>query len=469
MYYNTIRSITRTSGHQEELILHRYIALTLALFILSLRLFSVAVVLSGGGGRGAYQIGVLGALKDLGIEIEAVYGTSVGAINAAGIISEGYEIARDTWYSIDYSELMTVSPALYNLIQGHFRELDTLELASALRSITTSQGIDVAPLRNRLSEMISEDKIRDSEIDFGIVAYSLSNIRPFVMYKENIPEDQLTDYVLASANFPAFKREKIGDLSFIDGGVYSNFPVFMPKERGFDRVVAVDIVGLRLGENLAHVNLFSHGMNVMLIEPSEHFGTVMTFQKEVSQRYLICGYLDTMKAFGQVHGEHYFIYDDFDPLWGLFSCLGDTERPKAMEILGLKAITGGSPNYHYYRQILPWLENVVNSEYCLPEVTVEKMLEELALFLKVERLKPYTPFTLLMAVLDKWDINLYKDERSIQYLTRYKRLLLFLDYLVAKSDKIEEDSVRFKEFEERFRTSLALPLQIFQPPVHRSP
>ncbi|MBQ6088299.1 MAG: patatin-like phospholipase family protein, partial [Firmicutes bacterium] len=42
-----------------------------------------ALVLGGGGSRGAYQIGVWQALKELGIRIDMVYGTSVGAINAA--------------------------------------------------------------------------------------------------------------------------------------------------------------------------------------------------------------------------------------------------------------------------------------------------------------------------------------------------------------------------------------------------
>ena len=46
---------------------------------------NIALVLGGGGGRGAYQIGVWKALREFGIEknIKAVSGTSIGGINAA--------------------------------------------------------------------------------------------------------------------------------------------------------------------------------------------------------------------------------------------------------------------------------------------------------------------------------------------------------------------------------------------------
>ena len=42
-----------------------------------------ALVLSGGGSRGAYEIGAWQALRELGVRLDAVYGTSIGAINAA--------------------------------------------------------------------------------------------------------------------------------------------------------------------------------------------------------------------------------------------------------------------------------------------------------------------------------------------------------------------------------------------------
>ncbi|RKX93028.1 MAG: hypothetical protein DRP59_04040, partial [Spirochaetes bacterium] len=59
-----------------------------------------ALVLSGGGARGAYEIGVWKALTDLNIKISGVYGTSVGSINGPGIIMNDYKKVRDLWFKI---------------------------------------------------------------------------------------------------------------------------------------------------------------------------------------------------------------------------------------------------------------------------------------------------------------------------------------------------------------------------------
>ena len=50
-----------------------------------MRFQRIGLVLEGGGGKGSYQIGVLKAIRELGLEkkIVAVSGTSVGALNAA--------------------------------------------------------------------------------------------------------------------------------------------------------------------------------------------------------------------------------------------------------------------------------------------------------------------------------------------------------------------------------------------------
>ena len=51
------------------------------------------LVLGGGGARGSYEIGVWKALKELGIPIIGVAGTSVGALNGAIIVQNEYEKA----------------------------------------------------------------------------------------------------------------------------------------------------------------------------------------------------------------------------------------------------------------------------------------------------------------------------------------------------------------------------------------
>ena len=60
-----------------------------------------ALVLSGGGSKGSYQIGVWKALRDMDIKFDIVTGTSAGALNAALITQRSYKTALKTWKKIN--------------------------------------------------------------------------------------------------------------------------------------------------------------------------------------------------------------------------------------------------------------------------------------------------------------------------------------------------------------------------------
>ena len=67
-----------------------------------------AIMLDGGGARGAYQIGAWKALKEAGVKINAVAGTSVGALNGAFICMDDVEKAEKVWSEIAFSKVMDV-------------------------------------------------------------------------------------------------------------------------------------------------------------------------------------------------------------------------------------------------------------------------------------------------------------------------------------------------------------------------
>ena len=64
------------------------------------------LVLDGGGARGAYQIGAWKALKEAGVRINAVAGTSVGALNGALICMDDPEKAEQIWKNISFSQVI---------------------------------------------------------------------------------------------------------------------------------------------------------------------------------------------------------------------------------------------------------------------------------------------------------------------------------------------------------------------------
>ena len=67
------------------------------------------IVLEGGGAKGAYQIGAWKALVEAGVKINAVAGTSVGALNGALICMRDVDKAEKIWRDIKYSNVMDVN------------------------------------------------------------------------------------------------------------------------------------------------------------------------------------------------------------------------------------------------------------------------------------------------------------------------------------------------------------------------
>ena len=77
------------------------------------------LVLDGGGARGAYQIGAWKALKEAGVKISAVAGTSVGALNGALICMDDLEKAEKIWSEMEFSHVMSVDDDwMRQLFQG---------------------------------------------------------------------------------------------------------------------------------------------------------------------------------------------------------------------------------------------------------------------------------------------------------------------------------------------------------------
>jgi NTE family protein len=165
-----------------------------------------------------------------------------------------------------------------------------------------TRGLDITPLKELLVEIVDEKRIRESEVDFGLVTFSLSDFKPVRLFKSDIPEGKLTDYLLASSCFPAFKRHEVDSKKFIDGGVYDNIPVSMAVDRGIKNIIAVDVSGPGLTRKVDTKNL-----NIITIKNSEDLGGVLNFSGERSKTNIELGYLDALKAFGHLKGNKYYI------------------------------------------------------------------------------------------------------------------------------------------------------------------
>ena len=263
------------------------------------------LVLEGGGTKGAYQIGAYEALRDLGIKITGIAGTSIGALNGAFIAQGDFEAMKDIWVNYDYKSFMNIDEDTYERYKNiEMRAKNLHDVVDLMNKARKKQGIDITPLRKLLEEKIDEDKIRKSNIDFGITtAYWDGKIFPQLLYVEDIPRGRLVDYLIASASLPIFDLDKLDDKLYLDGMFSDNIPINMLAQRGYDDIVVIRLVDDFLGKRI--INKYNN-LNLKVIVPSQSLGGSLNKDKDHMESNIKLGYLDTMKAYKRYDGVKYF-------------------------------------------------------------------------------------------------------------------------------------------------------------------
>jgi NTE family protein len=224
-----------------------------------------ALVLSGGGGRGAYHIGVLEALVEHGWMQDGqgpdiIAGTSIGAINAAALAS-GLTIAelKQRWLAMHTEEVHRLSsdlpavtrPLMRFLLrsvltsdahggahailpdderemsaQGLFSRISTLFHATPFRSL-----LDTTPWRYTLSQWMNFDRINGPDAPALLLAATelqSGALRVFCNRAlDGRPADTIVlDHLMASSSIPiVYPWTAIGEEKYWDGAVLANTPL----------------------------------------------------------------------------------------------------------------------------------------------------------------------------------------------------------------------------------------------------
>lgn len=251
-----------------------------------------AIVLSGGGSKGSYQIGVWRALRKLHIRYDIVTGTSVGALNGALMVQNKFHKAIKLWSKINMHLLFGDEATNSTKIK------DVLNMYRI--NFFKNGGMDVKILEDVIDKYIDKDTFYNSKIDFGLVAVNLSGKKAVQMKKKDIPKDKLTDYLMASAScYPAFQKKDIDGNKFIDGGIFDNMPINLAIDLGADSIIAVDLCapGVKARPK-KHVDTIT-------IKPNNKLTNFLNFYEDGSIRNIKFGYNDTMKVFGKYKGYKY--------------------------------------------------------------------------------------------------------------------------------------------------------------------
>ncbi len=336
-----------------------------------------AIVLSGGGAKGAYQIGVWKALRRLHISYDIVTGTSVGALNGAFFVQRDYKKALKMWQNMNFEVVFDkdLKP------KGTFSLLKTY-----LKEMIRSGGMDVKGLEKTLTRYLSIPRFYHSKVDFGIVTLNLSNLKPIQITKKEIKEEELADYLIASATFfPVFKKKEIDGKYYIDGGCYDNLPINLAISMGATEVIAVNLHEIGVTRKIRKKDI-----PIIEISPRNNLGNLLSFNKESAKKAIQFGYNDTMKQFGKLEGNSFtfkkhhlfyhqlFYYKRWKKVLSQARFEGEVSKERQLEILELLGKSFGLEEtsvysiFQYRKELKKIREMFQNEKVTIRDLTSSK-------------------------------------------------------------------------------------------------
>lgn len=258
-----------------------------------------ALVLGGGGSRGAYEIGVWKAMRELNIQADIVTGTSIGALNGCLYAQNDYQAAYDLWYHLTAHDV-TKDGLELEFSMDRFRTQRN-KLANFLKQYPHQKGADISPLKDMIHRLLDYSKLMASPIQYGLVATRFPSLERIEITKDGMPKELIEKQILASAScFPAFPMTEINGQLYIDGGYCDNVPVDLAIRLGAERLIVVD-----LSEDKPTHPQIAQFPNITFIQPTRNLGTILSFDQEKTRSNITLGYVDALRAFGALKGFRY--------------------------------------------------------------------------------------------------------------------------------------------------------------------
>jgi NTE family protein len=199
----------------------------------------IGLALGSGGARGFAHLGVIKVLRDEGIPIDLIAGSSMGAL-VASFYGAGLDVDR-----------------LYKLSRVFKRKY-------YLDFTVPKMGFIAGKRVKELIRIFTHGKmIEELDIPIGIVATDLMSGEKVVFKKGPVAEA-----VRASIAIPGiFVPEKLDGGLFVDGGVVDRIPVSVAKEMGADIVIAVDVSSVKINEDVTSIfDVIMQSIDIMQME-----------------------------------------------------------------------------------------------------------------------------------------------------------------------------------------------------------
>lgn len=205
----------------------------------------IGLSLSGGGAKGFAHIGVLKVLDSLGVKVDYISGTSMGAI-VGGLYASGYtakdieKIVLDTdFYSIIANEKTREEGTFFN--KNNEKYIINIPIKNGKinvlpKALSTGQK-NIYMMKELFKNVSTVDDFSKLPIPFMCIATNLESGKMEIFEKGD-----LVSSIMASSAFPSLMDPvKVGDSLYIDGAMTVNYPSKPLKDKGIDIVIGVDL------------------------------------------------------------------------------------------------------------------------------------------------------------------------------------------------------------------------------------
>ena len=238
----------------------------------------VGLVLSGGAARGLAHIGVLKALEEQGVRIDAIAGTSMGAV-VGGLYASGYKVEEleKLALGIDWQQALSDAPPRRDVpFRRKQDDRDFLVKQKLSFRDDGSLGLPLGVIQGQNLALLLESKLahtadtRDFDqlpIPFRAVATDIASGEKVVFRRGHLPQ-----VIRASMSIPAvFAPVELDGRLLVDGGMVDNIPLDVVREMGVDVAIVVDIgTPLRNRKQLATVvDVLNQSITLMTRRNSE--------------------------------------------------------------------------------------------------------------------------------------------------------------------------------------------------------
>ena len=360
------------------------------------------LLLNGNGAQADFQLGAWQALNESNLHLDWVASSSIGGIAAALIAQKDLHQISQFLSDAVLEKITALNDSIAGLYLQYWSDLNFHDFRLQFLQTFVQKAM---PLRRTLSRYLDEAIIRRSSCRLMLTTIDPQSLSIVKRTIEEIPNGQLIPTLLLGAVFPVFRTQRDQDATYFEAGFLSELPLETAVLLPCKKLMAV---GYSPVEVRRAVRKNQRDLSFLTIQSSEYLDLSAPENAAANgqdhQRHAKLGYLDTLKALGQLTGRKLYInpygpHQFFDLVVAQigFPPQPPLERQILMALLGIDKPYTSLEQVDILEKILALMNR---SSWRKSDNTILAMLEMTAWTIQVPKLKIYMPDQLIFEILD---------------------------------------------------------------------